>query len=134
MGRKGFTLTEVLMAVLVIGILASAAVANYRTAILRARWDVARNVLLQLHNAEQYYRSTVATAPADVYLPTAGLTPAQWRDWLAMDNPSDAVVTYAVLTPTTTTFTATATIPSAQSQTVNQDRVFCAAPCTWGRP
>lgn len=57
MGRRGFTITEILIAVTLVGIVAGASVGYYATAVQRSRWDAARDVLLTIYTAEQAYFS-----------------------------------------------------------------------------
>lgn len=144
MGRKGFTLTEVLMAVVVVGILASAAVANYRTAILRARFDAARVVLMQIYQGEQYYRDSVSTS-GNAYVAPA--TDAEWRNFLNMDNPNIGSPILYTIAPGVAppSFTATARFGAAAPfvfQGINDSKTLCpptaVSSCSggamWNRP
>lgn len=132
MGHKGFTLTEILISVLIIGILSSAAIAQYGVAVGRARWDTARNILLQIYDAEWRYRSTVSTTNAFLSQTTliGAAEMTRWRE-MYIDNPNTtgAAVTYQVAVPGAG-FTATATF-AGQTQTVNDSKTFTQV---WARP
>ena len=155
MGRSGFTLTEILVSITLVGILAAAALVNYTKAIRRARWDIARQVLIQIYDGEMKYYNTVSgNTIFHVSINTAGAPclggggPGtcvdDWRDNLFMDNPNEAVgqpVTYSIgFTPTG--FLALATFGPAGSQTIDENRQLCPTPpgtapgpgCLWTRP
>lgn len=70
MRRDGFTVTEVLVAVTIVGILAAASVAFYATALQRERWDAARDILRTIYTGEQMYFNL--TGARSFYPPTAG--------------------------------------------------------------
>ena len=135
MGNRGFTLTEVLVAVTIIGILSAASVVYYGTTVQRSRWDAAQQVLQTIYDGEQAYFAlnntyafgfTCATA-LDVAPPAIS-----WRRSLNMDNPCPGAsppVTYGIA-GTATTFTATAT-SNSQTQTINDTRTPSG---TWTRP
>lgn len=158
MGRAGFTLTEILVAVALVGILAAVAVVNYGLTIQRTRFDTARDVITKIYDGEQKYFSTIAEGfsffptPANTQGACSGAVPCinLWRGNLFMDDPNPnppapvgGPIGYAVTTAGAppTTFTVTATY-NGLTQTVDQNRVFCppcptcpvGAGCTWGRP
>ncbi|MDD2688766.1 MAG: prepilin-type N-terminal cleavage/methylation domain-containing protein [Candidatus Omnitrophica bacterium] len=64
--RKGFTLIELIVVVIVIGILATIAVPQYMRATERAKGGKARHALGVLASAEKMYR-----ADKDTYMPAA---------------------------------------------------------------
>ncbi len=132
MVRRGFTLTEMLVTVAIIGIVGTVAVANYGVAVQRARWDAARAVLLKIYDGEQNYYANVADGRLFPATPVNGASPlADWRNNLNMDIPNNATVTYTIA-PVAATFTATVTyVPNGQTQTVTNNRVFGG---TWVRP
>ena len=108
--RRGYTLMELLMVVLVIGILAWVAVPQYGRAVERANWQAAKDSLQTIYAGEQVYRSmnpayldpSVTTCTADTTLPGWGC--------LYMDDPATGTpVTYSFANMGAATFTATAT-------------------------
>lgn len=132
MSRQGFTLTEVLVTIVIIGILASASLVYYGTTIQRSRWDAAHQVVQTIYDAEQQYFSV-----NDVYTAASCASPqTTWRSQLNMDHPCPGAspsVTYNITVAgsgPTATFNATATY-NAQTQTVDQNRAFGG---TWVRP
>lgn len=139
MGRRGFTLTEVLIAVTLVGILASASVANYVTAVQRTRWDTARQILLQIYDGEnQFFAANNAfVGPITcATLQDGGVGVVSWRRSLNMDHPCPPgvvnPVTYAVALIAGPGFTVTATnVAAATTQTIDQNRTFGG---TWVRP
>lgn len=145
MGRHGFTLTEILIAIAIVGIVSSAAVVNYGVATQRSQFDAARAVLLTIYDGEWRYFNTVSfgTAFRSIGTPVcaAGAAGAacrtDWRNNLGMDNPNmvaGQAVSYGVVAGGVApnfTFTATATYGAGQTQILNQDREFTG---TWVRP
>jgi type IV pilus assembly protein PilE len=125
MRQQGFTLTEMLIAVGILGILAVMAVPNYVKTVERAHFRGALDVLRVIYAGEQVYFTLY-----DVYRaqPT---TLAQWRDDLYMDDPNvgaGGVVTYTI-TAAASTFAATATrnggaCCGGSDVTINQDQVW----------
>lgn len=149
LGRAGFTLTEVLVAVTIVGILSAAAVANYGAAVGRARFDAARDVLLKIYDGEWKYNNTVANGLNFYPNPAATLslncTPG--GTWVACNNPTrNNLFMDAPSTPSSAVsyqvqsvpggFTATATyVGTGATQTIDQDKQFCGGgACTWVRP
>lgn len=73
MNRKGFTLIEVLMVVLIIGILASLALPQYTKVVERAKISEARSSLAAMRTAQNIYyleNDSYATALSDLSLET----------------------------------------------------------------
>ena len=135
----GFTLTEVLITVVILAIVAAAAVANYGVTVQRARFDAARAVLVKIFEGEKFYYSTLSAAGAFTATPASAQL---WLNDLQMDIPNNANVTYTITQPGGAgTFTATATfVGPGTTQTIDQARTLvpvvpgaCAAP-TWCRP
>lgn len=128
MTRRGFTLTEVLMTVIVIGILASMAIPNYARTIQQGHWRLARDTLQTIYFGEKFY----ATWHSGQYFnnPT---TQAEWNQ-IYMDDPNVsnmAPLAFSVNAPTPpgTSFTATATYLGAgpcggNSLAIDQDQVL----------
>jgi prepilin-type N-terminal cleavage/methylation domain-containing protein len=110
MGSKGFTLIELIVVVIVIGVLATIAVPQYMSAVERAKGGKAKNALGLISRAEKMYK-----AQNDVYVVFAAASPGNANATLGtfielteVDNDSDW--TYGVTsTDTSANFTATAT-------------------------
>ena len=95
MNRKGFTLVEVLIVVIIIGILAAIGVPQFANSIEKAKGGEARAGLGHIQTGEKVYfaeneKYTNNTADLDISL--------SQRYW-----------TFTIQTPTDTTYTATAT-------------------------
>ena len=126
--RRGMTLTELMITVVIIGILAGVAAPQYNAARQRSYWRAARDILLAIHAGEQIYFARNAVYQA--------LGTAPGEPWLLifMDNPnvnSPIPVTFDVtgvsLLPTPT-FTARATLAgNPRLLTVNEDRTVVSA-------
>jgi prepilin-type N-terminal cleavage/methylation domain-containing protein len=110
MNRKGFTLVEVLIVVIIIGILASIGIPQFAASIEKAKGGEARAGLGHIQTGEkvyfaenEYYTST----PADLDIT---LTQKYW--------------VFTITTPSSTTYTATATrsggTHSGQTLTMDQ--------------
>ena|SRR3989338_5954548 len=101
--RKGFTLLELLIVVIVIGILATIAIPQFLTSVERSRVAKAKSALGMIAQAEKMYR-----AEHDVYIadpsPFANLTTYVEMDQIATDDDWDYTIA-----ADTDTFTATAT-------------------------
>jgi prepilin-type N-terminal cleavage/methylation domain-containing protein len=95
MNRKGFTLVEVLIVVIIIGILASIGIPQFAASIEKAKGGEARAGLGHIQTGEKVYYAenefyTTNTADLDITL-----TQKYWA--------------FSINTPTSTTYTATAT-------------------------
>jgi type IV pilus assembly protein PilE len=104
--RKGFTLIELIVVVIVIAILASFAVPQYITSIERAKKAKAENALGIIAQAEKMYR-----AENDTYVNVAdGSFDATLGSYVELaEIDADTDWDYAVTGASTTAFTATAT-------------------------
>ena len=94
MNSKGFTLIEVLIVVIIIGILASIGIPQYAASIEKAKGGEARAGLGHIQTGEKIYfaeRETYTTILSNLDI---SLTEKYW--------------TFSISTPTSTTFTATA--------------------------
>ena len=126
MSRRGFTLTEVLITIGVIAILAAIALPQFQRTTERSYWRSARDILETIYAGEQVYY-----LHENHYIVFNSDLGTDWRP-IFMDNPNpDAEgrplpVNFTVALPTPTTFTATATRvggPCAGlTQTINQNR------------
>ncbi|MBU3911930.1 MAG: prepilin-type N-terminal cleavage/methylation domain-containing protein [Candidatus Omnitrophica bacterium] len=111
MSRKGFTLVEVLIVVIIIGILAAIGVPQFANSIEKAKGGEARAGLGHLQTGEKVYfaeNEYYTTTPADL-----DITLSQ-RFWA-----------FSISTPTSTTYTATATRSGGTraGQTITMDSV-----------
>ena len=126
MQARGVTLTELLMVVVIIAILATAAIPGYRRAAERGYWRGAQDVLRTIYAGEQVYFTM-----NDQFLnnPT---TLAQWRE-IYMDDPnvsSPMPVTFSVTAAGVgpgATFTASAD-RGGQVMTLNDLNTLCTGP------
>ena len=110
MNRKGFTLVEVLIVVIIIGILASIGIPQFSASIEKAKGGEARAGLGHIQTGEKVYY-----AENEYYTTTQGdlditLTQKYW--------------TFSIATPSSTTYTATATRSGGtlSGQTITMDQ------------
>ena len=116
MDRRGFTLHEVLTAVIIIGVLATLALPQYNRTLERSRWRASRDILEAIYAGEQVYATLNANTYCNPALPP-GPPPACPNGWISIyvDNPATGPlpVAFAVSLPIppapATSFTATAT-------------------------
>ncbi|MBI3318442.1 MAG: prepilin-type N-terminal cleavage/methylation domain-containing protein [Candidatus Omnitrophica bacterium] len=117
--RRGFTLLELLVVVIVIGVLASVALPNYNRMIEKTRVRDAQGTLNMIFQAERVYRldnasyGTLAQLIAGNYLPDPNVS----ADW-----------TYATSSATATAFQADATRSNATANTISLNENFTGRP------
>jgi len=132
MNKKGFTLVELLMVVIIIGILVTLAVPNYFKAVERAKGATAKSGLSAIHKAEIAYQNS---PQEEVYCDLATL---DGSDIVDFRDPTDLNWGYAI-TPLAggpgvdPTFIATATrlgggSTSGLTITIDQDGVVTPDP------
>ena len=119
MNRKGFTLIELIIVVIIIGILATLAIPQYRKATQRAYLGKGKHALSVIASAEKIYR-----ADSGKYIAVAN-TAAAW-DGTDLNNMvevkeigTDTNFTYAVTSTDGTAFTATATQTNLTACTIS---------------
>ncbi len=96
--RKGFTLIELMIVVVIIGILAALAIPRFMAATTKSKQSEAKGILKQIYTLEHAFRQD----------PQNGNTYSASLAALGVDVPPTAVYTYTIVAAATT-FTATAT-------------------------
>ncbi len=114
--KKGFTLLELMMVVVVVGILVAFAVPNYEKAVELQRWRTARDLLMTIHYGQRAY--FFASPSPGTYCDVTGgsasccASATCWNS-IHMDDPNLASVritfTSTAIGGPPSTFTATAT-------------------------
>lgn len=139
MNNRGFTLTEILVAVIILGILSSMALVNYSKSVDVSRKQAATNILQSMYGGEKVFFSmnnafrcgldSTSTAADwdDVFMevPAKATEPVQYA---VADNGSGAACTDFIATATATlggSTTATATIDN------NRNVIYTG---TWNTP
>ena len=93
--KRGFTLLEMMMVVVVIGILVVIAVPNYQKAVELERWRAARDLLMTIYYGQRtHFFASNAGTYCDVTGPLAAnccAAPPCWNE-IHMDNPNLASV------------------------------------------
>jgi len=102
--RRAFTLVELIVVVIIIGILLSIGIPQYRKALERSRGAEGYASLGHIQEAEKIY-----FASNEVYLPTASPMPAADQQTLDISLPQSGWSFGVVLGALPATFTATAT-------------------------
>ena len=131
MNRLGFSLMELMVVVLILGILAAIGLPGFGKTRERAYWQEAEQTLLAIYAGERAY-FLINDAYYDVN-EGAGDPMAEWRR-VNIDNPNlgSIPVTYTV-SASGSTFSATATRTSGpcgnKTRTINESRVLTAGTC-----
>lgn len=123
--KKGFTLIELIVVVIVIGILATLAVPQYLKATERAKGGKAKNAIALIAQGEKLYR-----AEKDTYIAVASdAADSVLGDYVELsDVDADTDWNYAVAAVSASTFTVTATrtagANSGETLTLTEDGVW----------
>ena len=119
MSRRGFTLLEMLIMVIVAAILAAVAMPQYGRVVERGYWRSAQDILLTIYAGEQVAKT--ASANNKFVTPQPCAVGAPWS-CIYMDDPTTAQVDYSVaLVGGGTGFTATAKRTAAAGNLCNND-------------
>ncbi|MEA2030605.1 MAG: prepilin-type N-terminal cleavage/methylation domain-containing protein, partial [candidate division Zixibacteria bacterium] len=97
--RKGFTLIELMIVVVIIGILAALAIPRFMQATTKSKQSEAKGILKQIYVMERAYRQENGTYSDDLNL-------------IGVEIAIDAIYAYTIVAAATT-FTATATTIAA---------------------
>ena len=110
MNRHGYTLTEVLVTVAIIGVLAGASVTFYAKSVKQERWDAANDVLRTIFTGEQMYFNlnagtsyyppppALGTSTLNSCLPGDAVCRNNWRNFVYTDYPGISLIDYWIFT------------------------------------
>ena len=104
--RRGFTLIELMVTLVIVAILASIALPSYQQHVIRGRRSGAKAAMMDLANREQQYLLANRTYADTTALTALGYTPP---------TEVSSYYSWAVSAPTSTTFTITFTPTGAQA-------------------
>jgi type IV pilus assembly protein PilE len=122
--KKGFTLIELMIVVVIIGILAALAIPRFMRSTTKAKQSEAKQLLKQVYTMQHAYRQefNVYACPGAVASAAAGAAFAR----IGVDVGASARYTYTMTTATATAFLCTATAnldddAAVDTWTINQD-------------
>lgn len=126
--RFGFTLLELIVVLVILGVISLLAMVRYKTGIKEMRETEAVNQLKAIHavNEQYYQRSNPSYYVDGTNLPLEGAGGINESLGLSIFANS---IDYRYTRLTTSTYTATANIPDGFSVTINQDVVGANNPC-----
>lgn len=115
---KGFTLIEVMITVVIIGILASVAYPSYMSQVRKSRRSEAVAVLSQIQQAQERWRANCPFYAGSISAANSGCPaiPGATSSGLGISAVSDARYTYSLSNVSGTTYTLTATAITGSSQ------------------
>lgn len=126
--QKGFTLIELMIVVVIIGILAALAIPRFMTATTKSKQSEAKGILKQIYTMERTYRQQNNTYWGQGTTANAG-APNAFAP-IGVEVPTSAIYTYTITTATATNLLVTATCSildddaTQDSWTINQAGVL----------
>lgn len=113
--QRSVTLAEMIMVVVLIGILTTMGLVNYRKAVVNAKEKEAKSLLLLIKHAEE-----VRKAEANTYVTCASTSTCNTNLFLNLPNPAGATWSYAVTSGNTSSCFCAQAVPTGSGlQTFN---------------
>jgi len=106
--QKGFTLIELMIVVVIIGILAALAIPRFMTATTKSKQSEAKGILKQIYTMERTYRQENNTYWGAGTSAAADANPDNFAD-IGVEIPSTAIYTYTITTADATSLLVSAT-------------------------